>query len=258
MPTPRCYGLLAFLLPLAALLTACDPGSSVAQTRAGQASAPQSRVNLRLKHELDSIDVVDQQYRLLLMQPPGPATDRLHDSLARVARIPVGQVSSYIIGQMLQVDSANIRRIGQIIRQYGYPGKTLVGSPTNEVAILVIQHSNRIPRYLPLIEQVAQRGEAPYYLYARMLDRQLMYEGKEQLYGTQGRSYGVLNAQGQPETISLIWPIQDAAHVNERRKKAGFDSTVEANAQRLHIEYRPVTLDEVRRIEQRAAEASHH
>lgn len=83
-----------------------------------------------------------------------------------------------------------------------------------------------------------------------MLDRQLMYEGKKQLYGTQGRSYGVLDPKtGQLETVSFIWPIKDARGVNERRKKAGFDSTVEANARRLNIEYKPITLKEAHAIE---------
>jgi hypothetical protein len=44
------------------------------------------------------------------------------------------------------------------------------------------------------------------------------------------------------------WPIRDPAHVNERRKKAGFEQTVEANAQRLGIEYRPLTLNDVKKL----------
>lgn len=210
-------------------------------------------LNLRLKRELDSIDVVDQQYRKLLTG--GPGANRGFDSVARAVGIAPAQVGEYISQRMITTDSVNIKRIGQIIEQYGYPGKTLVGEPTNEVALLVIQHSTRIPRYLALVKQVANRGEVPFYLYARMLDRHLMYQQKAQLYGTQGCSYGVPNPQtGQRETVSFIWPIEDAAHVNERRKKAGFDSTVEANAQRLGIPYKPMTLTEALGIVQ-ASEA---
>jgi len=214
-------------------------------------AAGQTKLNRRLKRELDSIEVVDQQYRLLLMG--GPAMRPRLDSVARAAGVPADQVGNYLGQRMTATDSVNIKRIVQIIKQYGYPGKTLVGSPTNEVALLVIQHSSRIPQYLPLIKRMADQKEVSFATYARMLDRHLMQQGKMQLYGTQGRGYNVPNpTTGKSEQVSFIWPIEDAAHVNERRKKAGFDSTVEANAQRLGIEYKPLTMAEVQRIEQAA------
>ncbi|RYU80271.1 DUF6624 domain-containing protein [Hymenobacter persicinus] len=242
------------LLPLAALLLAsCDPTRPAVRTRPTATAAPAPvSLNRRLRRELDSIDREDQKYRLLLMDAMHGQAAPL-DSLRRAAHLAEAEVGPYLSAQMIRIDSANIQRVVQLIRQYGYPGKTLVGEPTNEVALLVIQHSTRIPQLLPLIEQEAARGEIPYYLYARMLDRKLMQEGKAQLYGTQGRSFTVPNAQGQPETISFIWPIEDAAHVNARRKKAGFDSTVEANAERLRIPYRVVPLAEALRIERQAA-----
>ncbi|WP_048826189.1 DUF6624 domain-containing protein [Hymenobacter sp. DG25B] len=214
----------------------------------------QTTLNQGLKQELNSIDAEDQKYRILIMRQMLTGAPSGYDSIARVVHLTPEQVGPYVSQRMLELDSVNIRRIARIITQYGYPGKTLVGEPTNEVALLVIQHSNRIPQYLPLIKKMAAKGEIPFYLYARMLDRQLMYEGKEQLYGTQGRSFGVPNAQtGQRENVSFIWPIQDAARVNQRRKKAGFDSTVEANAQRLGMKYKPMALAEARAIEQASA-----
>ena len=74
-----------------------------------------------------------------------------------------------------------------------------------------------------------------------MLDRQLMYTGKEQIYGTQG-TWRKLKS-GKQETF--IWPIKDPETVNERRKKAGFTQTVEDNATRLGIKYRVVSMDEI-------------
>ncbi|MCC2547263.1 hypothetical protein LJY25_12475 [Hymenobacter sp. BT175] len=243
---------LTFLLLNVALLPACNKATPLTTQ-----ARPQTGFDPRLRRELDSIDVEDQKYRILLMEAMGSDDSPGLDSLKKAAGIADAQVGPYLAEQMVKIDSANIKRVGEMIRQGGYPGKTRVGEPTNEVALLVIQHSTRIPRYLGLIEQEAAKGEVPYYLYARMLDRHLMQQGKPQRYGTQGRSYHVRNAQGQPETISLIWPIEDAAHVNERRKKAGFDSTVEANAERLRIPYRPVTMAEVQEIERRAAAAAH-
>lgn len=190
------------------------------------------------------MDVADQYYRELLMGVPGIRPR--YESMAGIGWL------------MTATDSVNIKRIAQLIRQYGYPGRTLVGSPTNEVALLVIQHSSRIPQYLPLVKRMADQGEVPFPLYGRMLDRHLMQQGKMQLYGTQGRGYTVPNlTTGKPEQVSFMWPIEDAAHVNERRKKAGFDSTVEVNAERLGIEYKSMTMTEVKRIEQAARGTRH-
>jgi hypothetical protein len=221
------------LLPL--LLLALLPLLAAAQ------SSPQ---NPRLKHELDSIYAVDQRWRTMLFDP---RINRRPDSLARVLGVTRESLPTYIPRQLLRTDSTNLARVKFILKQYGYPGKTLVGEPTNEAAWYVIQHSNDISRYLPLIRKAADKGELPFYLYAQMLDRQLMRAGKEQLYGTQAMSYNILNAQtGQREAQRpFVWPIKDAPGVNERRKKAGFTTTVEQNAANLGIPYRVLTLQDV-------------
>ena len=214
---------------------------------AATAATAQPRTNAALKHELDSIYVLDQHYRELM---GAASTPRGVDSVARQLGKTGPELSGYLIGQMLATDSSNMRRVAGIIRQYGYPGKALVGAPANEAAFYVIQHSNAIPRYLPLVKRAADTGELPFRLYAMMLDRQLMYEGKEQVYGTQGRFFTVPNpTTGQPQSVKVIWPIKDAAGVNARRRTAGFDQTVEENAQRLGIPYRPVTLTEVNKMQ---------
>ena len=63
---------------------------------------------------------------------------------------------------------------------------------------------------------------------------------RPRLNGTQRRNY---NGGGY-----FIWPIEDPAHVNERRKKAGFEQTVEQNAARMDIKYQVLTLDDIRKI----------
>ena len=221
------------LLPL--LLLALLPQLAAAQT------SPQ---NPRLKHELDSIYAVDQRWRGMLFDP---RINRRPDSLARALGMTRESLSTYIPGQMLRTDSANFARIKVLLKQYGYPGKSLVGTPTNEAAWYVIQHSPDIEQYLPLIKKAAGKGELPFYLYAQMLDRQLMRDGKAQRYGTQAMSYNILNAQtGRREPQSLfVWPIEDAARVNERRRQAGFADTVEQNAASMGVQYRVLTLKDV-------------
>jgi hypothetical protein len=82
-----------------------------------------------------------------------------------------------------------------------------------------------------------------------MLDRHLMNEGKEQIYGSQGYGFAVPNpATGASDFKRLIWPIKDPAGVNKRRQRAGFDLTVEENAKRLGIPYQPLTLADVKKM----------
>ena len=212
-----------------------------------QFAAAQVAVNQPLKHELDSIYAVDQRWRSMLFDP---RINRRPDSLARALGVTRESLSTYIPGQMLRTDSTNQVRMKQLLKQFGYPGKTLVGTPTNEAAWYVIQHSPAIEDYLPLIKKAAGKSELPFYLYAQMLDRQLMREGKEQLYGTQAMGYNVLNsATGRREAQPpFMWPIRDAAQVNVRRKKAGFEDTVEQEADYMGIKYRVLTLKDVAKM----------
>ncbi len=172
--------------------------------------------NPALKHELDSLYYVDQVYREALF---GDNKQHLVDSIATARHFPAAEAVPQLLDLLLAADSSDIRRVRAIVQRYGYPGKTLVGTPTNEAVFYIVQHSTRIPQ---------------------MLDRQLMYRGQPQVYGTQGSSY-----KGQPP---FIWPIKDPVHVNERRKKAGFEQTVEENAKRLPITYRPPTMDQVKKM----------
>ena len=113
-------------------------------------------VNPQLKYELDSLYRVDQVYRAAMF-----ADNKQHlvDSIAAALHLPAAQVPQRLIGLMLQTDSTDMQRVRAIIRRYGYPGKTLVGTPTNEATFYVIQHSNRIAQYLPLIKQATEQGE---------------------------------------------------------------------------------------------------
>ncbi|MDQ2792430.1 MAG: hypothetical protein M3Y12_00265 [Bacteroidota bacterium] len=210
-------------------------------------AAAQATINFSLKHELDSIYAVDQRWRSMLFEP---RVRYRPDSLATALGVPKASLNNYVMHRMLQTDSANQVRMKAILKQYGYPGKALVGEPTNEAAWYVIQHSPAIGTYLPLIKKAAGNGELPFYLYAKMLDRQLMRDGKEQRYGTQAMSYNILNAQtGRREPQPLfMWPIEDAARVNERRRKAGFPETVEQNAAALGIQYQVLTLSDVKKM----------
>ncbi|WET48634.1 hypothetical protein PYS58_18950 [Chryseobacterium indologenes] len=81
-----------------------------------------------------------------------------------------------------------------------------------------------------------------------MEDRYLMGKNKEQVYGTQGAGELSKDKDGIQQFVNFIWPIKDPGNVNKRRKEAGFDSTVEENAQRMFgkdFKYEVFTMQQV-------------
>lgn len=201
-------------------------------------AAAQTKLNLHLKHELDSLYEVDQRYRAMLFDPK---INRKPDSLATALGVSKADLNEAIKLRMLRADATNMGRVQALVAQHGYPGRSVVGVPTNEAVWSVIQHNpNMIPQYLPLLKSAAEKQELPFYRYAMMLDRSLMSQGKEQIYGTQ-----VLGYTGQ---TPFVWPIQNAGQVNQLRKQAGFTTTVEKNAALLDVVYRVITLEDVAKM----------
>jgi len=209
------------------------------------ATNAQTGLNIRLKKELDSLKTLDQRYRAALsanMRGKG-------DSLAIVYGVKKEHLNEHLWRLQGEIDSLNTVRVEEIINKYGYPGISLVGKPTNEVAFYIIQHSKVIDKYLPIIKEAAEKNELRFQLYAMMLDRSLMFGDKEQIYGTQGSGMSVKNqTTGKWENLSFVWPIHDPLHVNQRRKAAGFTDTVEESARSMRIDYKIYTLEEILKL----------
>ncbi len=176
--------------------------------------------NLDLKKSLDSVMVLDQKYR--------------------ANWIPENW------SKQIEIDSSNLDYVEKIIKEHGYPGKSMVGEKTASAAWYVIQHSDEIDAYIDEIKQAADNGELPFRLYAMMLDRHLMYNDKAQIYGTQGSSYFI----GSPKEINFIWPIQNLDSVNILRKGV-FGNTVEEYGKDLFgddFEFKNITIEEALKI----------
>ena len=207
----------------------------------------QNGINKDLKIELDSIMKSDQILREFVDSET--SEDRKKEILKEVGRENDPSFRKNIWSAINKQDSVNLIKVEKIIAIYGYPGKSLVGEPTNEAAWFVIQHSSKIANYLPLIEEATKKGEIPFTKYAMMQDRYLTQQGKEQIYGTQAQGKQITNKEtGKKEFFTYVSPIQNPEKVNELRKKAGFTSTVEENATRMGIEYKVYTLDEISKI----------
>jgi len=184
--------------------------------------------------------LLDQKYRSLLSRINQDSSFK--DSLATSFQKPSTEISYFIWTKQQSIDSSNLVYIEKIIDQYGYPGKSIVGDTTCEVAWYVIQHSPRIEKYFPTIKEAGKKKELPFQLVAMMEDRLLMQQGKCQIYGTQGQCQSKSNS----ERKCFIWPIKNPKKVNKLRKKAGFETTVEENAARLNIDYKVVSLSEIK------------
>lgn len=196
----------------------------------------QPELDFELKRELDSIAVLDQRYRKLMMvQDP---TERA--ALGKEMGLGPEDYEGNLWERQLVLDTSNLRRIEYILQNSGYPGKTRVGEPTNTAAWYVVQHNpEKIPTYLDMMKEAGRNGEIPFSLVAMMEDRYLMNEGKPQVYGTQGMTYG--------DAPSFIWPIQNPESVNKRREEAGFTQSIEEYSKMLFGEsftYKEISLKE--------------
>ena len=153
-----------------------------------------------LREELEGIRVKDQALRMLLgciLNTFGGNSD--------------SEGYKYLMLLMTQEDKKNQEDVIKIIDEYGWLGISQVGEIANNALFLVIQHSSveMQERYFPLLKESAEKGESRLADMALMDDRIRMHRKKKQLYGSQTTS---VNGK------TYVWPIEDAANVDERRK----------------------------------------
>ncbi|MGM9508013.1 DUF6624 domain-containing protein [Larkinella sp. GY13] len=113
------------------------------------------------------------------------------------------------------MDKEHLTEVEKIIAQVGgYPGKSVVGQPLDQVAFLIIQHSvDRAvhEKYLPMVTEAAQKNELDKAGVAFLTDQVKVQKKEKQVYGTQIH----INNQGQKD----VYPIEDEANVDQRRKQ---------------------------------------
>ena len=118
------------------------------------------------------------------------------------------------INHLQEVDRNNLARLKEIVRQCGWPTKRLVGGDGVQSAFIVLQHGDHAfqKQMMPAIETAFKHNQLSNQDYAEFVDRVLVGDGKPQKYGSQVRFSG-----GQ----ITIEPIEDEAHVDQRRAKLG-------------------------------------
>lgn len=203
-------------------------------------------IDQSLKAALDQILYSDQELRRLFT--PDITNDKKREILLAFGYTPE-DFDRLSWGIVEKQDSINMQKVEAIINRHGYPGKSLVGEPTNKAVFYVIQHSDKIEEYFPLIEEAGEQDEIPKRLVGMMHDRLLMEQGKAQIYGTQIRGQMITNKETNAEEwFQFIWPIADPENVNERRKAIGMEETLEEYVQPMSVEYKLYSLEEIKQL----------
>jgi len=112
-------------------------------------------------------------------------------------------------------DSADIEVVTQILDTYGWLSESKTSKTANSALFSVIQHAklNLQTKYIEILKEAVEKGNAKPIQYAYLLDRVNMREGKLQIYGSQLS----VSSNGN----QYFFPIKDEPNVNRRRKKIG-------------------------------------
>jgi hypothetical protein len=175
----------------------CSPASfprPKRETREREAAPPRAAgSNAALRDELRAMAKEDQELRQRWLKD---------------------QQNPALLNEMKAMSEKQVARLREIIKQYGWPGRTLVGDNGMSDAWLIAQHGGKefLHETLPLMKEAVDKHELEGGLYATSLDRTLIQDGKKQLYGSQFDTKG-----DKCEPL----PIEDPEHVEERRKAIG-------------------------------------
>lgn len=138
------------------------------------------------------------------------------------------QISNYkvILDSMTVIQDsmqkAHLQIITQVLDARGFISKLMVGTKAGQVPFLVIQHSNlkTQKKYYGLFKNAAENGLFEKKLLALLEDRILVFEKKEQLYGTQ-------LFYDKSDSTYYFYPISDVKNLSQRRQSMNLNSIQE-------------------------------
>jgi hypothetical protein len=130
--------------------------------------------------------------------------------------------------RMAGVHKRNAARVGALIAEHGWLGRSLVGEDGAAAAWRIVQHAIGSPQLqraaLPLLREAIARGEAEPWWAAMLEDRICAFEGRPQVYATQfdWDDAGQLNPYP---------PVADPDGVDARRAAVGLEPLAETVSQ---------------------------
>jgi hypothetical protein len=154
---------------------------------------------------------------------------RRDDQRLRMAEISSGQP----MDETQRIDRRNTARLKEIVDDYGWPTRSLVGRWGSHAAWLLVQHATHEPAFMELVLRLmegAPPGDVDPHDVALLKDRLLVMDGEEQIYGTQ------FTCRDGQHVLST--PLVDPERVDELRAEAGMP-TFEENRRRVEALYGP-------------------
>lgn len=146
-----------------------------------------------------------------------PLNPSLRDQIESLYKIDqaVRQPAGFDKQKMIQTDRKLAPVLKNIFEKYGLPTFAMVGTRAAGEFVIMVQHQS--PEFraqvLPKLKAAIDEGQADPQSFALVYDRSQRDQGKKQLYGTQLECKAGQNLREAP--------IEDEAHVNERRAKLG-------------------------------------
>jgi hypothetical protein len=177
-----------------------------------------------VRRELVKMGEDDQKHRQEMME--------LMDRMAASDSEKIAKKWKQAVDQQNDLDNKNQQRLDEIVKEYGWPKRSVFGEEASGVAFLIVQHAelDYQKKYLPMIKEAAGQKEARQSDLAMLEDRILTREGKKQIYGTQLR----LN---QTTQRMELYPIDDEENVNARRAEVGLEPLAEYLKRAFGIDY---------------------
>jgi hypothetical protein len=131
-----------------------------------------------------------------------------------------GRLDSLDLARQAAVDEANQEHLKEIVENFGWPDRFMVGMDGVEAAFLIAQNSDHAfqRQILPAIRAAYQRGDLVSGDYALYVDGILVEESNVQRFGTQAYV---------EEGKLKLYPIEDRANVDERRAELGLEPLAE-------------------------------
>lgn len=113
------------------------------------------------------------------------------------------------------LNEKNLKRLEEIINEFGWPKFSHVGYSAASAAFLIVQHSDieTQKKYLPLMTEAANMNEANWSSLALLIDRVNLGEGKNQIYGSQ--------IYRNDDGTFYVKNLEEPEYVNQRRAKVG-------------------------------------
>lgn len=192
--------------PAAAQRSALD--SIAATCMARDTSTAWQRVSAAWADERDSTWRNDSLRRQLIALAERDQAVRNAPALADSMR------DSAFVRRMAERDSIDAAALRAIIDRYGWPSRSLVGAKGASAAFLVAQHNPSLQHEALRLMRALPPGEVSPSDLAMLEDRVRVSDGQPQRYGTQ------LHESDDGRTM-VFDPIEDVAHLEERRAAAG-------------------------------------